>query len=129
VLVAALEGVIAEQRAMRRDLANVLAEIGRLRLALEPGDEADARLVAAIAATVGDAAFTSRELVRHADAGLGSALEGADLVSPREVGWCLRRLRGIVVDGFRLERVGTDRDGIVWRVLRVSQEEPAPVDT
>jgi hypothetical protein len=66
--------------------------------------------------------FTTRACFRHArlvSAALTTALEGADLSSPQELGWLLRRCEG-EHGSFVVERVRESRDGIWWRV-RVSR--------
>ena len=48
---------------------------------------------------------------------LGVALVGADITTTRELGHLLRRLEGVTLHGYRLERLQEHRDGIVWHVI------------
>jgi hypothetical protein len=104
----------------------ILEEIKRLRhevRALQPeprraGPDATA-LVLAIAESVGDADFNSAELIgaTATDADLRCAL--GDDVSPRKLGKLLCRVEGEIVSGRKIVRIGNDRSGVIWRVLRV----------
>ena len=79
----------------------------------------DRAVVLAVGAVVGDAAFSSAEVIAHArlDARLRQALERADCDgSPRALGRLFARAEGQDVAGVALERVGADRAGLVWRV-------------
>jgi hypothetical protein len=104
-----LEQIVAESRADRR-----------------PRSRADVdALIVAIAAAVGDRAFTSHDVIVHADTDpeLRCALDAARVRTARQLG---RRLRGfehnaIGIDGdVRLTRIGVDRDdSIIWRLWPV----------
>ncbi len=114
-----------EHAALRAELAVVRAEQAAQRARVEqlearngPRDAAEGAVLLAIAAAVGSRQFTSRELLVHAeqDADLAGALLDADCMSVRETGKLLARLSWQPVDGYQLERAGTVREGIVWRV-------------
>jgi hypothetical protein len=81
-------------------------------------DAADRSVVPAIALSVGGRRFTSVELLAHArvDSDLDAALVGADVTNPRELGKLLSRLSEQFIDGYRLQRVAVERDGIVWQI-------------
>jgi hypothetical protein len=79
-------------------------------------------LLPVLAASVEDKAFSTREVMERAallDVALRDALAAAGLSNPRQLGKWLRTLEGRQLVGVRLERIGTDHDGIVWRVWRV----------
>jgi hypothetical protein len=84
-----------------------------------PRDDADVALLAAVGASVGTAAFSSRELIRHGgvDPLLGDALRHADCVTAGDIGYLLRRCDGEIVAGRRLVRVGRDADGVIWQFV------------
>lgn len=81
-------------------------------------DAQDIALLVAVVESIGDRAFTSSELMAHteADSSLSAALLAADVTTTRELGHLFRRLEGIPLGGFRLERVGDQRAGVAWRV-------------
>ncbi len=117
-----------EHAALRAELAVVRAEQAAQRARVEqlearngPRDAAEGAVLLAIAAAVGSRAFTSRELMAHAeqDPALGEALFEADITSARECGHLLRRLSWAAADGYRLVRAGSSRHGLIWEV-RVS---------
>jgi hypothetical protein len=74
---------------------------------------ADIALLAAVAEAIGDRQFTSAQLMAHATVhpALHEALEAADITNAHELGCVFRRMEGIAVTGFRLERAG-----VVWQV-------------
>jgi hypothetical protein len=112
---ALLRELVEEVRGLRADLAR---ERGR-----SPARDASVEaLLPVLAAAVADRAFTSREVVEHAvvDGALRAALDKAGVVTGRQLGKWLRRAEGRAIAGVRLERIGTDRDGVIWRV-RVSR--------
>ena len=83
-------------------------------------------MLAFVASTRG-LVFSAAELWRHAnvDPALASALEAACLDNPRQLGKFLKRVEGHTVDGWRIERAGTNREGIRWR-LRVCEFDTPP---
>lgn len=100
----------------------MLAELVRIRELLErraPRDERHAALVQAIAAAAGSAAFTSAELIAHAQ--IEGALRTAILAScaelnGRKLGRLLRRIEGADSLGWTIERCGADSSGVIWSV-------------
>ena len=121
-------------------LREVVAELRLLRLAVDRQDATISRaphspigestdsdryrhLLSVLALTVQDRAFTVCEVVAHT-AALGGAL--AEALPPgtncRTLGKLFRRLEGRAIGGLQLERIGTDRDGVIWR-LRVCEFE------
>ena len=116
-IAADLQRLLHEQAETRRAVETLLRRAG-------PRDDAERRVLAAIAVAVGDRAFTSAELLAHGrvDPALAEAIEAADvdLDSPRACGKLLARLERETSGGLRLTRVDTDRDGsIIWQVSRV----------
>jgi len=111
----------------RAELAAALARIAHLeaqvaalqRPRLVDDPEADAALLAVIAARVEGRVFSAKELLAHAQlhADLRDAL-GA-ITTTRQIGTRLRRLSGRRCGAFRLQRVGRDDRGSVWSVLYV----------
>lgn len=110
-----LADVVAEQARQREMLATILRLLERGRGAR---DAADMALLEAVAEATRDHQFTSAHLLEHvaADPALRDALEAADITSARELGAVFRRLQGIAMRGFRLDRVGDTREGILWCV-------------
>ena len=106
---ALLRELVTELRGLRSDVATSRQRPSRTAL------------VPIIAATVQDRAFSSTELLRHADvdASLRAALAAAHITTARQLGKVLHTLEGRVFQGWRLERIGVERDGIVWRVFQV----------
>jgi hypothetical protein len=110
--VALLEILVAEIRGLREDMNRP----GR-RLAA-PDREALVGLLPILAAAVADRAFTVRELRDHASLPNQLVLRGAIEASggPNKLGRLLKRGDGFDVAGWRVERIGNDRDGLVWRM-------------
>ncbi|MBB3020664.1 hypothetical protein FHR70_003750 [Microvirga lupini] len=109
---ALLRVLISEVRGLRADIA---------RQAGAPV-QADslAALLDAIASAVGARVFTASELADFAEAAppekLLTALHAAGGTSPRKVGKLLRRMEKQELAGWRVLQVGSDRDGIIWKV-------------
>ena len=119
----------SELARLQQQVARLADEQARLRdrvAAIEAGrglrDEEDYALVLALVASTRGLDFSAAALWRHAsvDPVLADALEAADIDSPRSVGKFLRRVSGHTVAGWRIEQVGTSREGIRWR-LRVCE--------
>jgi hypothetical protein len=110
-----LRDIRAEQAHQRDTLAAILRLLERGRGAR---DAADIALLVAIAEAIGDRSFTSAQLIAHGDAdpALRAQLLAADITGAQELGCVFRRLEGIALKGFRLERAGDERAGILWRV-------------
>lgn len=117
-----LQEIAAEQARQGEMLSTILRLLERGRGAR---DAADVALLVAVAEAIGDRAFTSAQLMAHAEAdpALHAALEAADIVSAQELGCVFRRLDGTTLAGIRLVRAGDQRAGIVWRV-QVCEVEP-----
>lgn len=81
---------------------------------------ADDGLIVAIARAVGGRCFTACELVEHAaiTPTLAAALADAGVTSGRRLGKRLERLAGYTVAGVSIVRLGRERDGLVWTVVR-----------
>jgi hypothetical protein len=111
-------------------LRELIAEVRGLRAALarQPGDQSPssslADLVEAIAFTVGDREFTAPELAKFAEVAppekLLTALHEAGGTNPRKVGKLLRRMEKQECGGWRVVQIGTDREGIIWKVVPAS---------
>jgi hypothetical protein len=100
------------------------AAVRELSLRKEPPDvgKFHEALLPVLAAAVEAKAFSAREVMERAallDVALRAALAAAGLDNPRQLGKWLRTVEGRQLAGVRLERIGTDHDGIVWRVWRV----------
>jgi hypothetical protein len=75
-------------------------------------------LILATVAGFGLLSFTSGELLAHARAVGGRLLTLLDGQNANTVGWALKRIAGVEVDGYRLERQGQDRNRVaLWRVV------------
>lgn len=103
-----------------RDLLKTLVQISPAadRRALTTEDRRTlATVLPAISRSIGDAVFTTVDLELHAatDPQLRSALGD---ISRRKLGKLLARSVGLGLDGVRVQRVGTVREGILWRVTR-----------
>ena len=119
VRIEAAIGALAHDVETLRDDVELLASRGRLsrdeRAMLE-------RLLPAAAAVVRDAAFTAGDLLEMPS--LSSLLDGYGASS---AAWLLGRAVGSRIGGFRVERIGTDRAGALWR-LRAEVTAPARND-
>jgi hypothetical protein len=117
-ILAARREVCGELRAIRALLEELLERQAPRR---GPRDGDDRRVVLEVANVVADAIFSSGEVVAHAAVApkLAAALEGADITSPRSLGKLFRRVEGVAIEGVLLERVGEDRAGLLWRIVRV----------
>jgi hypothetical protein len=105
-------------------LRELITEVRGLRLALERQRRPVAtlsrddravlsRLVPAIAGALGSEPFTSRDLP-DASPGLRLVLRG---LSPKQIGRLLSRAAGVPIDGWLVERCGTEINVTLWRVL------------
>lgn len=115
----------------------ILAELQELRAAVaaRPGRKPtcsaeDLALVQAIHLAVGSRAFVASEIIDYmlaprmkGAAEICAALRAA-IAEPdsRRLGKLLKRLDGLDLDGFRVVRVGEDREGAVWSVERELRE-------
>jgi hypothetical protein len=106
-------------------LDQVLAELVRLRQLVEareashlsrPDVDRLATVLPVIAAEVGSEAFLVREVIAADSAGLRLVLTGC---SSRSLGRLLRRAEGHPVGGLVVERVGTENNAALWRLVKV----------
>jgi len=107
-----LDDVYAEVCAIRR-LLELRGPASRLSRA--DRDRLDA-ILPVIAAVVGSEAFLIRELLQADASGLALVLAGC---SPKSLGRVLRRAEGVPVNGLLVERVGTEDNAAIWRVVKV----------
>ena len=122
-------------------LRDILAELVRIREALErrpaPGrDEAKAAaLLRAIRDHVQERSFTSFDLCDHVEVAdaveLGAAITAVcGKLSPRSLGKFLATFEGELLEGLRVTRDGTGRQGVLWRVQVckfANTQTPAPL--
>jgi hypothetical protein len=83
-----------------------------------PRDEEERALILAIAEAAPDVTFTAAAVIDRARdvPALEASLLAADIDGGRQLGKLLARLRGAVIEGLRLECVGTYRGRLLWRV-------------
>ncbi len=103
----------------------ILAELRAIRLALAgracAADDSSIAFLRAVHAAVGARVFTAGDLAAHAALPGSAALRAAILavcrgLGARPLGRALRRVEGRPMAGLCVERIGAERDGIVWRV-------------
>jgi hypothetical protein len=87
---------------------------------LSPGqrDQGDEVLVGVIASCSQGHAFTAAALWRRRSAGdvvLADAFASADIENPQQLGKLLKRNEGRTVNGVSIDRVGLNREGVVWQ--------------
>src|SRR5687767_1868117 len=109
-----LAAILAELKGLRADLA-----ISRTPLT---DRQKLANLLHVIAETVGDNLFTCSDLLLRIpapnDAAMRAAiLQAVGVESPRRIGKLLKRYEGLEAGGFRIIRVGQERDGVLWQVV------------
>jgi hypothetical protein len=124
-----VEALLRELVAGQREIIALLSNVPPAHI-LPPASR-DNRVFLALTASVDDKAFSARELRERADlldGELRAALAAAGLVNGRKIGKYLRSVEGQTIAGLRLERIGTDHDGIVWRVWRVSNSQTQTAD-
>jgi hypothetical protein len=112
----------------------ILAELVRIRELLEGRqrlrhveiDVPTERVMRALASAAIDSAFTSVHVMQHVnvDPALREALEAAGLAGPRKLGKFLRRIAGVPIAGYLIQRVGTSSEGIIWTCVSVDQQTP-----
>lgn len=77
----------------------------------------DPSVVPLIAATVGNVEFTTGEILKRAQIVGGDLAEAFAGFSSQALGIGLGTLCGLLIDGLRLQRLGTDRGRVaVWKV-------------
>lgn len=113
----------------------MLAVLERIAVAVEangaPQRPNVGALLRAIFERVGDRVFVAPELVEFALVADAEELRGeivraVGALNPRRLGKRLAEVEGEEVDGLRLRRVGADRGGICWQVVRVSESANPP---
>jgi hypothetical protein len=82
-------------------------------------DQADRDLLMAVREACQGLPFTVRAVWarRGRDAAFRSALEAADVDSPKQLGKWLARLAGVDVDGLTVTRKKGSRAGMVWQIV------------
>jgi hypothetical protein len=82
-----------------------------------PRDMADALLLEALAAIVLDATFHAVDVIERGrlDPAFRERLLAADVETASELGYLLRRARGHRIGGRRLDGLGRNDNGIIWR--------------
>ena len=112
MLTATAEDLVLEARHLRADQAR--------RRAASEQDERDAILGVLVAELVGDDAFSPADVMARGEKHLElrHALACAGGSNGRRLGHLLIRLEARGGDGIHFLRIGADRSGLVWRVLR-----------
>jgi hypothetical protein len=106
---------------LRADVAALTQRVARLEAVAPTGPSrpraARAALLPVIAASVRDLAFTAAEVIAHAtvDARLERALAAAGIRNARQLGHYLRRAEQRTLGPVRVENIGAERDGVIWR--------------
>jgi hypothetical protein len=85
----------------------------------KPRDAEDAALLAAVLSIGGT--FRIRTLLTHGKKvrDFGRLLLAADLTKGADLGYWLRRHKGVVIDGRYLDAIDKDEDGTIWAVLTI----------
>ena len=114
----------------------MLAVLARIAVAVErlsgvPGRPNVGALLRAVFEAVADRVFAASEIIEFADAVGAEELRGeivraVGALNPRRLGKRFAAIEGEEHDGYRLRRVGSDRDGIAWQVVRVSESANPP---
>jgi hypothetical protein len=106
---------------LRVEVSRLAQRVSLLERARQPRDDQADDLLRVIARVIGDTPFSAREVLRHARIvePLRDHLAAAGIRSARQLGKRFRRTEGRDCAGFRLVRLDVDRDGVVWRLLRV----------
>jgi hypothetical protein len=120
------DGLSPSPSPLEQRVANLEARVAILEQQLAsrvgPRDQADAQVLVEIAALLGSARFTSRQIIELAQTQtaetqpLADALEAADLVTGYDVGHLLARVKGQAIDELRVERLDVGRAGTSWRI-------------
>jgi hypothetical protein len=109
--------LLTEIRDHQRQLLRLFEETRRPA----PSDARYTELVRAIAKSAVDRVFSSAELVAHCEVTpeLADAITAAvGGLNARKVGRALRRVEGMDLDGLIVTRVGSDSNGVSWRITR-----------
>ncbi|MGC2457763.1 MAG: hypothetical protein WA435_07195 [Gallionellaceae bacterium] len=105
-------------------LGELLQEIRGLRadMAGRAAPPDTGALLAAIYGEIGDTAFNCHDLMERAALvpELGAALnQRIDRVTGRKLGRLFRQIENVVYGGLVARCVGSERDGLIWQVVRV----------
>lgn len=112
------------------NLGRIADALERIATALEANGAPRRRevgvLLRAIHARVADRVFVAPELIEYAEISDAEELRSAILaavgsLNARRLGKRFAEIEGEEIDGYRLRRVGADRGGICWQVVRVSE--------
>jgi hypothetical protein len=124
-----LRELITEVRGLRADLARDRRPV----TSLSRSDRTVlARLLPAIGGVVGSELFVTRDLFESDAAALQLVLRG---LNAKQVGRLLRRGEGQAIDGYVIQRDGTELHAVLWRVVRapefltVQKPHGSPTDT
>jgi hypothetical protein len=79
-------------------------------------------LLPVLASVAGSRCFTAREVIAHANVE-PSLRDALGVSSARRLGKYFRSIEGRKVNGFQLERIGAERDGLLW-IVRVCECDP-----
>jgi hypothetical protein len=106
-----LREMIIELRGLRGDLRR-----GKLSVS-----ESDENLIREIQSVTGDRDFAAAEIIGAAAIirSLRIALEAYGVIDARRLGKVLQRIDGYTLAGLRIERLGQDGTGAIWRVKGV----------
>jgi hypothetical protein len=105
-----LEELRSELREIRAELRGLRRDPKRRRLARE-------HLLPVLTTAVAGYAFTTAEVFRHAktDETLSTALDAAEIANAQSLGKYLRSIKGRTIGGVRIEQIGDEAEGLVWR--------------
>lgn len=131
----ALEAVVAtlsaevgllRVRADRRDAecATLRRRLDRLeRRGRGPRDQADQHMLEALVSIAGEVPFSSGDVRERGrlDPAFDGLLLDAGLESDVAIGYLLRRCRGSVISGYRLERLSKGAIGALWAWVKYSR--------
>jgi len=103
------------------DLGAIRKLIEETRPRPKPGHGRYVELAKAIAATAPDRMFTSSELIAHAALPEATILRSAITatigeLNTRTLGKLLKRIEGQNLGGLLVERIGSESDGVCWRI-------------
>jgi hypothetical protein len=108
-----LRELISEVRGLRQDIARGQRPV----MVLNRADRALlARLLPAVGGVFGSELFLTRELFESDAAALKLVTRGLNAL---KVGRALRRGEGQAIDGYSVQREGTELNTVLWRVVQV----------
>jgi hypothetical protein len=107
-----LRELIAEVRGLREDM-----RAGRVGPSLSRADRLLlAKMLPAIGGVFGSELFNSAEVCEHDAAALRLVCRG---LTVKQFGRLLRRGAGTPINGYAIEREGTEAGAVLWRVVKV----------